>query len=708
MIAAVAYETGYGTIRGAEHHPAQSVFAWLLMLPNLLTGPNVPNVTWTLSYEMVFYLLLVALFSWGVHRRSGSYATIFAVGAVALGGVLPMAALTDWAGHADHGGLALNATADALVLAGILLAVSSRSLVARAGAAVAGLTALVLVMVNQGSPSPWEGCVILALMFTGTLIYRTQQRQPGTSRAMTAAIVVGVLALTTFAGLWHGQQRHLSHQWLIQWATSVLLAGVTFGLGLAASHRRVPRWCAWLGMISFSVYLLHPLVFDAYRDVPALHRPHTLPVQWLMFAGCAAVIIGLSSVTYYLIERPMQRVGRRLSGRGGGSGSGETTAVAGRPPGRAGGPAGRLRDRRGDRLGRRRDRGRVRAGHRLRPARGADGRAERVEQQRGGGRVRRLAVADRDHRPAGAAQPGRAHARVAGRAQRQAGQQGDAEASRDEGLGRDEVVGRERDPGREPGLRALPEQVLAAPVAAGDPALIGQPGQVGGPQLGHRGRQRRLAAADRRVRHDQVHRLGQQHQLAEVVPAGDRGRGRWGVGTPHASKGRVVRHLVWLRIKHGLDRRPQGGWGVGAPHASGRGGWGVGIPHASRQRGPAGAASSASCRKISATSTYPARSIRSASGGSASVSRRSKPGCRSCRIAAAVGTMVPRADGNAASRSRPARSPAKTTSSFSAASRRPMTSTARSASSRPASVSRMPRPARWTSLVPVSASSRAR
>jgi peptidoglycan/LPS O-acetylase OafA/YrhL len=187
---------------------------------------------------------------------------------------------------------------------------------------VAGLTALVLVMVNQGSPSPWEGCVILALMFTGTLIYRTQQRQPGTSRQVTAAIVVGVLALTTFAGLWHGHQRHMSHQWLIQWATSVLLAGATFGLGLAASHRRVPRWCAWLGMISFSVYLLHPIVFDAYRDVPVLHRPHTFGVQVLMFAGCVAVIIGLSTVTYYLVERPMQRLGRRLSGRGGGSGGG--------------------------------------------------------------------------------------------------------------------------------------------------------------------------------------------------------------------------------------------------------------------------------------------------------------------------------------------------------------------------------------------------
>jgi peptidoglycan/LPS O-acetylase OafA/YrhL len=200
---------------------------------------------------------------------------------------------------------------------------------ARVGASVAGLTALVLVMVNQGSPSPWEGSVILALMFTGTLIYRAQQRQPGFSRPMTAAIVVGVLALTTFAGVWHGRQAHLSHQWQIQWATSILLAGATFGLGLAASNRKVPRWCAWLGMISFSVYLLHPLVFDAYRSVPALHRTHTLPVQGLMFAGCVAVIIGLSTATYYLVERPMQRLGRRLSGRGGGgSGGGQPAAVA--------------------------------------------------------------------------------------------------------------------------------------------------------------------------------------------------------------------------------------------------------------------------------------------------------------------------------------------------------------------------------------------
>ena len=44
-------------------------------------------------------------------------------------------------------------------------------------------------------------------------------------------------------------------------------------------------------------------------------------------------------------------------------------------------------------------------------------------------------------------------------------------------------------------------------------------------------------------------------------------------------------------------------------------------------------------------------------GGSASVSRRSTPGWYSRSSAAAAGTIVPSADGNAASRSRPARSP---------------------------------------------------
>jgi len=320
VLSAVAHATGHGTVANAGTHPVAAVLGWLFMVQNLAAGLNVPVVTWTLSYEMVFYLLLAGLFSWGVHRRSGWYATAFAVGAVALGGVLPMAALGHWSNRpGDEGALVLNAITDALLLAGLGLTVLSRSWPAKAGASLAAMVALVLVTFNQSYPYPWSGCVILALMFTGTLIYRVcggatplhppiteglrpsvasprgdAQKarapravagvkalwlpsagsaktalpravdaakalwgQPRPRRLATAAFVVGVFLALTVAGDWHGAR--YGYHWQVQWATSVLLAGATFAVGLAVRRMRIPRWCAWLGVISYSVYLLHPL-----------------------------------------------------------------------------------------------------------------------------------------------------------------------------------------------------------------------------------------------------------------------------------------------------------------------------------------------------------------------------------------------------------------------------------------------------------------
>jgi len=358
VLSLVAYEAGYGSIANAGKHPLAALLGWLFMLQNLAAGLNVPVVIWTLSYEMVFYLLLAALFAWGVHRRSGWYATAFAVGAVALGGIIPMSALGHWTNGASSAPLTLNATVDALVFAGLALSLLSRSSLAKVGTSLAALVALVLVTFNQSYPYPWSGCTILALMFTGTLIYRVWGGDPPAPPGMAGAspphtppredaqtprapravagvkalwfggkapqraqrlsalvVVLLIFALLTFGGIWHGAQKHHDAHWQLQWATSVLLAGATFGIGLLVRRWRVPRWCAWLGMISYSVYLLHPLIFDAYRDVPALHRPHTMPDQVLIFAVILALVIALSSLTYCFIEKPMQRLGRRVAAR---------------------------------------------------------------------------------------------------------------------------------------------------------------------------------------------------------------------------------------------------------------------------------------------------------------------------------------------------------------------------------------------------------
>jgi peptidoglycan/LPS O-acetylase OafA/YrhL len=312
VAAVVAWRLGYGSIRGAAHDPAAAAYSQLLMLSNLLSGPNVPNVVWSLSYEMVFYLLLTALFAYGVHRHSAAYALSCAVAALALGGILPMAALL----HVGLGARSVDVIADTLIIAGLALAVSGWRLPRAAGAAIAAITGLTLLAVNQdGYPYPWSGFTILALMFTGTMLYRAEHRQ--TRWATAIAVAVAVFVLTIAAGVWHSLAWHMGAaaelQWQTQWTTSLAGAGATFAAGLALRHRKVPAVLAWLGLISYSVYLLHPLILNAYREIPPLHHHHPLAIQLLLATGVLAVVLACSAMTYRLVEAPMQQLGRRVA-----------------------------------------------------------------------------------------------------------------------------------------------------------------------------------------------------------------------------------------------------------------------------------------------------------------------------------------------------------------------------------------------------------
>jgi peptidoglycan/LPS O-acetylase OafA/YrhL len=255
---------------------------------------------------------------------------------VVIGGILPMGALNN--GIGSHGSRLVPAAADALILAGIGLAVSGR--VVRAGSWLAAVAGLLLLTINQNHyPLPWSGYTILAFMFTGTLIYRAESGQ--VARWKAAVIAAAVLAMTVGGGLWHGGWNTSSAQWQWQWVTSLAGAAVTFGLGLMLRERRVPRILAWLGMISYSVYLLHPLVLDAFRDVPTLHHASKgLVVQLPMAAGLIGVVIASSALTYYLVEKPMQRLGHTVARRwegpqtrcGSGAASGAGAGTATSPP----------------------------------------------------------------------------------------------------------------------------------------------------------------------------------------------------------------------------------------------------------------------------------------------------------------------------------------------------------------------------------------
>ena len=311
-IAVALYTVHVGGLRGEGADPETSILSQMLMMSNVLAGQNLPNVVWSLSYEMIFYLLLTALFMARVHRHSSRFALAFGTAAVVLGGLLPQAYFTTnlWSPRI----IAL--IADLVVLTGLAFAVALRGMPRLVGATLAAMVGLTLLAFNGTWLFPWEALSILALMFTGTMLYRAEQGQYSWRKAI--AIAVAVLGLAIAAGVWHHNPGNMSAHdqfiWERTWFMSVFVAGLTFGIGLALRHVTWPRILTWLGLISYSIYLLHPALIEVFRHLTWTSH-HSFWVQVLLDALFVAVLIAVCSATYLFVERPMQEVGRRLARR---------------------------------------------------------------------------------------------------------------------------------------------------------------------------------------------------------------------------------------------------------------------------------------------------------------------------------------------------------------------------------------------------------
>jgi len=307
----VLWASGIGSLGGMDSDAVTSSFADVFMLQSVLWGATVPNVVWSLAYEMVFYLMITALFLGGVHRRSSRYALVFGAAAVGLSGVLVPGSLS----HDLLTPGVVVAITDSLILVGLVLTLAGRGRgrTRIAGAVLAALTGLLLIVFNSGFAAPWETFTIFALMFTGTMLYRAEAGQYPWRRALYVSVLV--FGLTLVAVQWHVSPLAVNDLAIRKTFNTLELAGLTFAVAMLCRHKKVPHALAWLGLVSYSLYLLHPVLIEVYDSVPWTRNQNFVPTELLLVAVFLLVLLVCCGLTHRLIEAPMQRLGRRVARR---------------------------------------------------------------------------------------------------------------------------------------------------------------------------------------------------------------------------------------------------------------------------------------------------------------------------------------------------------------------------------------------------------
>ncbi|MGK5685342.1 acyltransferase family protein [Actinoplanes sp. URMC 104] len=294
---------------GLLHWPASlraetgaGLLAHVTMMPDLVGVRGVVRVFWTLTYEMVFYLVVAGLYAWRLHRHSGWYAAGLALVAWLAGPHLPGALLAGTA-HDRRvlGGVLVLGT---LLILGLQI---EQRLVLVTGAL--GMAYVLLPAVN-GHPtaastvtSSQQGLLLLAVMFAGTVTYRWQHGQIGRGAALTSLAVVAGSAIGT--------------QWTRPaWILTVLTAAATYLFAYFLRTRPMPRALTWLGRISYSLYLQHVIVLFLLPHVVPDPGTQPLPVRMVTALAYLAIALALAEASYRIVEQPAQRLLHKINTAG--------------------------------------------------------------------------------------------------------------------------------------------------------------------------------------------------------------------------------------------------------------------------------------------------------------------------------------------------------------------------------------------------------
>ncbi|MRH88116.1 acyltransferase family protein [Nocardia sp. SYP-A9097] len=289
--------------------PVRSFMANLTMMQFFIGSWDIQIIgaSWSLSYELTFYLLLSLLLIAGLNRRSVPLA-VLAVGLIAPGALLPAALITG--GAANVGTRSIVAVVTVVVAAVFVYLAADRRL-ALAAILIAFIT--VPLVLNQPGPSVLT-FGYFATMFVGTVLYRITSGEVAAWRgwAVFGFAICVIFGICTFvepvldatSGVWV--------TWVKQPST-IIPAYLVFAGALLLRRRSFPRPLLFLGRISYSLYVVHALVLDG------LPRWTTsvagIPALWLTFFSWVIGAVVTAAVTYRLIEKPCHNLGHRMIAR---------------------------------------------------------------------------------------------------------------------------------------------------------------------------------------------------------------------------------------------------------------------------------------------------------------------------------------------------------------------------------------------------------
>ncbi|WP_433790010.1 acyltransferase family protein [Actinoplanes sp. CA-252034] len=270
--------------------PLATAVGHATMLPFLAGVPLITAVLWTLSFEMAFYLLVTTLFTVRA-TRSVLPPVLLALAGVVTAPLVPLR----W-------GEVPMVTAAVLAL-GLAGAVSGRRWAEVTGGLLLGGLALTLLVFNMDPAHTHDGLLIVAVMFTGTVIHRADHGQTSWWRAGAVIAVVAGSLLTVWIGelaALHG----LTPRYIARSVITLLVFGGSFAAGMLLRHRHTPAWLARIGVISYSVYLVHYVLIELGRPLLIADVPGPL-----VAVGYLSAVLGISWLTHRYIEVPGQRLG---------------------------------------------------------------------------------------------------------------------------------------------------------------------------------------------------------------------------------------------------------------------------------------------------------------------------------------------------------------------------------------------------------------